>query len=279
MKMNKQAITFVSLLIASVAIVGLTALLPTSLIPGYGKMVLLLVGLAMDFLAFTSRYYSYLLGPMVKQRKRPVILSKENAYWLSSSADSVMKKEMDTFISTVYVSIPVYSSATEMSDEQKLNFVNQVSRLVSTAKDPTRFTTQLYVMNKDAAIQTIRAAMNEAETDEARLVQSNAKQSEVERAKGKSSMWRGMMDNVSTVTSYELFSYACISATGIKEFEASSIAQQKAKELMAAIGSTFGVSPSIVTGTELLKLVEPEYLIPVSTMHAKINKDIQEEVI
>ena len=87
------------------------------------------------------------------------------------------------------------------------------------------------------------------------------------------------MDNIGSVTSYELFSYACVSASGMKEFEASSLAQQKAKELMAAIGATFGVSPSIVTGTELLKLVEPEYLIPVSTMHEKINKDIQEEVI
>ncbi|MCL4403673.1 MAG: hypothetical protein M1500_00275 [Candidatus Marsarchaeota archaeon] len=277
--MNQKAVTFVSLLIASAVVVGIAAMLPISLVPGYGKAVLLLVGLALDFLAFTSRYYSYLLGPMIKQRKKPVILSKENAYWLSPSSDSIMRKENETFVSTVYVSIPVYSSATEMSDEQKLNFVNQVSRLVSTAKDPTRFTTQLYVMNKDAAIQTIRAAQNDAETEEARLVQSNAKQSEVERAKGKSSMWRGMMDNIGSVTSYELFSYACVSASGMKEFEASSLAQQKAKELMAAIGATFGVSPSIVTGTELLKLVEPEYLIPVSTMHEKINKDIQEEVI
>ncbi len=277
--MNQKAVTFVSLLIASAVVVGIAAMLPISLVPGYGKAVLLLIGLALDFLAFTSRYYSYLLGPMIKQRKKPVILSKENAYWLSPSSDSIMRKENETFVSTVYVSIPVYSSATEMSDEQKLNFVNQVSRLVSTAKDPTRFTTQLYVMNKDAAIQTIRAAQNDAETEEARLVQSNAKQSEVERAKGKSSMWRGMMDNIGSVTSYELFSYACVSASGMKEFEASSLAQQKAKELMAAIGATFGVSPSIVTGTELLKLVEPEYLIPVSTMHEKINKDIQEEVI
>ena len=277
--MNQKAVTFISLLAASAAAVGIAAALPLSLVPGYGKVVLLLVGLALDFLAFTSRYYSYLLGPMIRQRKRPVILSKENAYWLSQSSDSIMRKEKETFVSTVYVSIPVYSSATEMSDDQKLNFVNQVSRLVSTAKDPTRFTTQLYVMNKDAAIQTIRAAQNEAETDEARLVQSNAKQSEVERAKGKSSMWRGIMDNISTVTSYELFSYACVSSTGMKEFEAASLAQQKAKELMAAIGATFGVSPSIVTGTELLKLVEPEYLIPVSTMHEKINKNIQEEVI
>jgi hypothetical protein len=70
-----------------------------------------------------------------------------------------------------------------------------------------------------------------------------------------------------------------VSAVGSKEYEAVSIAQQKAREIMSGIGSVFGVTPSIITGPGLLKFVEPEALIPFSTVTEQINKEVQEQVI
>jgi hypothetical protein len=65
-----------------------------------------------------------------------------------------------------------------------------------------------------------------------------------------------------------------VSARGGKEFEAVSIAQQRARELMSGVGAIFGVTPAVVTGPDLLKLIEPEYLIPFSTVSETINRNV-----
>jgi hypothetical protein len=92
-------------------------------------------------------------------------------------------------------------------------------------------------------------------------------------------MWHHMLDSVSKTTSFELVNYASVSASGEKEFEAMTAVQQKAREIMSAIAAVFGVSPSIMTGTTILRFVEPEYLIPYSTATEQITKSIREEVI
>ncbi len=277
--MDSKTVLFLGLLVASFAILGLAIVLPHGGIMDLVKLLLLLIAVDVDVGACLSRRYSYIIMPMLQQRSRNVVLSKEEPYRLSTSADSVLQQHGDTYTATVYISIPLYSSSTEMSDDEKTAFTRQVSRLVGISKDPTRFTTSLYIMNKDSYIQQLRDAINNKEAEESNLVQESAPQPKIERVRGQLSMWRKMLDNVSATTSLELASYAAISAFGSKEFEAATIAQQKAKELMAGIGTVLGISPSIVTGKDLLTFIEPEFLIPYSTVSEQISKGIQEQVI
>jgi hypothetical protein len=74
-------------------------------------------------------------------------------------------------------------------------------------------------------------------------------------------------------------SFASLSVRASKEFDAINLAQQKAKELMTGVGALFGISPNIVVGDALLKFVEPEFMIPFSTVSEQINKNILEQVI
>jgi len=270
---------FVGLLFISAIFLGVVILAPDLLIPAYIKIIFLLLSMIFDALAFSSKYYSYLIIPLIKQHKRHIVLSKENAYWMSQTEDTILKRVGDNFIATVYISIPVYRSATEMEDEEKLDFAMQISKLVGLSKDPARYTTELYVMNKDDYIQKLRETISMTENEEAELQDKNAPKKDLERVRGKLAMWRNMLDSISKSLSFELLSYVTVSATGSKEYEAISIAQQKARELMSGIGSLFGVPPSIITGADLLKFVEPEYLIPFSTVTEQINKNIQEQVI
>ena len=88
-------------------------------------------------------------------------------------------------------------------------------------------------------------------------------------------MWKKILDHIGSKSSMELVTFVAISATGSKEYEAITIAQQKAKELMNGIGTILGVTPNIIVGAEILKLVEPEYLIPLSTISEEITKKIE----
>ncbi len=278
--MASKIINFLGLLMISAILLIIAVALPASIIPYFAKLILLFVAVLIDILAFSSRYYSYLLMPMLKQRGKHIILSKEDAYWISTSADSILRRNKEDYIATVYISIPLYLSATEMPDEQKLEFSRQVSRLVGIARDPVRFTSQMYVMNKDLYIQQLRDAINMSENEEAELEQKpDVNKDAVERAKGKTAMWRNLLDSISKDLSFELINYASVSGVGSKEYEAVSIAQQKARELMSGIGSIFGITPSIITGMQLKKFIEPDSLIPFSTVTERINKNLEEEVI
>jgi hypothetical protein len=272
--MNKIFV-LVSFFVASVIVLAVAAEAP---LPPYIRVVLLAVAMLTDAVGFASRYYMYLIGPMLKFKKH-IVLSKEDAYHISSTADAVLRKSGDLFVATVYIAMPIYRSSTEMTDAEKLDFSKQVSRLVGISRDPVRFTTQVHVMNKDSYIQTLRDTISATENEQSDIMLKNASPAVQERVKGKLAMLRNMLDSITRSTSYEMVSYASLSATGSKEYEAVGAAQQRARELMAGIASTFGVSPNIITGENLLKFIEPEALIPFSTMTEQISKGIEEQVI
>ena len=276
--MNQKILVFIGFMFTSLAFLGIAVLIPQGIIFVVPKLIFLIIAVALDVLAFASRYYSYLLLPLAKQRKKDVIISDQNPYWLATTGECIVRKVADDFIATAYINIPLYVSASEMSDEEKQRFTNQVSRLVGISREPVRFTTELYLMNKDEYIQKLKDAINDINNEEAKLVEENASDQKLEHVRGKLSMWKKMLDNVSAGTSYELSSFASVSAKGVKEFEAITTVQQKARELMNGISTTLGVPPNLVVGSEILKFVEPEYLIPYSTITEQITKNIQRQV-
>ena len=277
--MDPKIFMLLGFLAVSIVLLGIAVGLPASVIPHPAKIVLLFFAFAFDIVAFASRRYSYVMLPMLKQRSKRIVLSDEEPYRLSTSEDSIIHRTSDGFIATVYISIPFYRSGTEMSDEERLEFSRQMSRLVGVSSDPIRFTSELYMMNKDSYIQELRDAINTGENEESRLLQDGSMKDKLEIVRGKLAMWRNVMQSASVAQSLELASYAAISASGSKEYEAVSMAQQKAREVISGIGATLGVTPSVVTGNDILKFVEPEYLIPFSTVSTQIEKKTEEQVI
>ncbi|MCL4379174.1 MAG: hypothetical protein M1160_02785 [Candidatus Marsarchaeota archaeon] len=276
--MDQKIFALIGLLGVSIVLLIIAIGTPQSLIPSPLKIVLLIVALAFDAIAFTSRRYYYMMVPLLRQRSKNIVLSNEEPYWLSSSGDAIIRRERDWFIATAYISIPFYRSATEMTDVEKLEFSRQMSRLVGISSEPVRFTTEMYLMNKDAYIQELHDAINQAELEEAQLA-SGADTEKLEIARGKLAMWRNIMQNASAVQSLEITSYAAVSAAGAKEYEAISMVQQKARDVVAGIGTTLGVTPSVITGSAILKFVEPEYLIPFSTVREQMETKTEEQVI
>jgi len=277
--MDIQTLILIVCVVISASLITAAASLSAKEVTYAVKLLLLFIALMIDIIGFASRYYLYLLAPLFTQRRRHVVISNEDPYWLSASQDAILRKEGESFVATVYITIPVYRSATEMSDEEKLSFSTQVSRMVGLVRNPARFTTELRVMNKDSYIQRLRDTINVAENEEVELQSKNASQGELSRVRGKLTMWRNMLESLSNSFSFELMSYVAVSADGAKEFEAVSIAQQRARELISGIGSIFGVQPNTVTGNEILRFVEPEFMIPISTVSEQISRGVEKEVI
>ena len=276
--MNPKVLIFLGLLFASMILLVAAAAIPESILFVVPKLLLFFLAVMIDVLAFASRYYTYLILPFAKQRTRNVIISDQPAYWLATSGDCIVRKKGDDYIATAYINIPLYVSSSEMSDEDRYRFSEQVSRLVGISRDPVRFTTELYLMNKDSYIQKLKDSITEAQNDEAELMETKGSENAIEHVRGKLSMLKKMMDNVLSNTSFELGTFATVSSVGVKEFEAITLVQQKARDLMNGIATTLGVPPNIMTGNEILKYIEPEHLIPYSTITEKISQEIQKEV-
>jgi hypothetical protein len=278
--METKVIIFIGFMALAFIFLAAAVSIPNSNIAlGLVKIIILIIGIIFDILAFSSRYYTYLIVPMFTQRTRHIILSNERAYWLSQTGDAVLTKDGEDYIATMYIGIPLYVSSTEMGDDEKLNFARQVGRLASVTKDPARITTELYIMNKDSYIQRLRDMINSVENQEAKLTEENASSGEISKVHGALAMWKKMLENISKVTSLELMSFVSISARGQKEYEAVNIAHQKSMELMSGIGATMGVLPNLVVGNDILKLIEPEFMVPYSTISEQITKNLQEQVI
>jgi hypothetical protein len=272
--MNPKIFLIVGFLLLGLIVGAVAAFIPAGLITDIPKFLLLILGMLFIILGFSSRYYSYLIGPLLKQRRRHTVLSDQAPYYLASTGDAIVSRRGEDFVATTYINIPIYISSSEMTDEERERFSNQISRLVSVNKDPVRFSTALRVMDKDDYLKKIKDLVGSAENDES-VALAKGDPVAIERVRGRLAMWKKIQDHIGSKSSMELVTFAAVSATGSKEYETITLAQQKAKELMNGIGTILGVTPNIITGNEILKLVEPEYLIPLSTISEEITKKIE----
>ncbi|MEM3841308.1 MAG: hypothetical protein QXN59_01265 [Candidatus Micrarchaeaceae archaeon] len=277
--MDKSTPVFLGLILVSAIFLVMAEALPSSLVTVFGKLLFIILSLIFDVMAFSSRHYSQIIRRMITHPGKRIVLSKDDPYWMSPSEDSILRKDGEDFIATVYVRIPLYKSATEMSPEESLQFSKQLSAMIGLNKSPIRYSVQLSIMNKDNYLQQIRDMIEKSEGAEASAVEANSDQALIERSKGITGMWRGMLENASKIQSLELIAYASISAIGSKEFEAVSAAQQRAREIISGVGTIFGISPTFITGQELKSVIDPESLLPSGTVSEQMAAAIKDEVI
>ncbi len=276
---------FILLLAGSLALALVAASIPQYFII---QFILGLIAIALDILAMSTRYYTYLFEPFYKMKNKVAIIDNGEPYALSPSGNAIMKREKDLIYATVFVKIPVYTSATEMEDEAKRDFAQTFGRMLSIIKEPFRLTTQLYVLNKDEYAEKIRSKLNEAQEKYSQLVSKEAAQDatskkavspEAERIRGETTMWRNMLDSVNRARSHSLVSYAAITTVGNSEEEAVNLALLKGDELATGISTTLGISASVASGREILYLIEPDYMIPVANLSQQINERGAEAVV
>ena len=239
------------------------------------KFILAVIVLLVDLLAFSTKYYTYFLIPAFKMKNRTIVLNPRDTYRVAPSNDCIVIQENGSFSVSAFVKIPVYKSASEMTQDERIDFSKAFTRILTISRDPFKLATQMYVVNKDDYIQEIRNKLDEAE---ARYADLNAKlgptgtSPDLERAKGELTMWRNLFDNVSKVRSNALATFAMVTANAPTEEEATAIALQKAEELAAGVSAALGVSAYVMNANEFLQLIEPEQIIPFSTISAQMEE-------
>lgn len=276
MASNSQITSFVILLAIAFALEVVALGFPASAL----KFVLSLIAVIFAVLAFSMRYYSYIFIPLLHAKNKNIVLSEYEPFILAPSGNAITTHSESFVYATAYVRIPVYSSSTEMEDEEKQDFSTLFSRVVSLSKSPIKISTQMSVLNKDDYINKVKDKLNDAENRyQVITTDKTAKPEDVERIKGEVTMWHNLLDNITKLQSLAAISYIGVTAMGGNDEEAINMALQKANELAAGIGAIYGVVADIISSPEIFLLIEPEYIIPFSTVNSQINENTMKQAL
>jgi hypothetical protein len=237
------------------------------------KFVLVIVALAFDVLAFSTKYYFQFFVPFLGMKGRTVVLKDGEAFTMAPSGNAiVVRNGQDTYASAI-VRIPSYRSATEMNPAEKTDFAKMFGRVLSLARSPVKFAAQLYVINKDEYIANIKNKLDEAEERyQSTIMNKGLPKAESERVRGEVTMWHNLFDSVNKTRSLSLEAYAMVTSPGNTEEEAVNLALQQADEIATGISAIFGIAAGLVEGKELLKFLEPDYLIPAVTISEQMRE-------
>ncbi len=265
MDSGKKRVAFIIIAAVGFLFTVLMGLVPASL--SLVALVLAILALAASVLAFAAKDYYYMFNPIVRMKHMTAVIDSGEPFYMSPNGNSIIVRDENEVYATSFIKVPVYSSSTEMSDEEKLNFTSLFARLVSISKNPIRLSSQLNSINKDEYMSRITAKLNESEQRYNTLQNDKATPAkELDRVKGEVTMWRNMFDNVSRSNSQELNLYASITAVGNTEDEAINLSSLRAEEVAAGISATLGVTATIATGNDILVFIEPDYMIPPATI-------------
>jgi hypothetical protein len=261
---------FAILITVSIALVLFTLLFS---LPDAVKLVMVIAALACDVLAFSTKYYYQFFFPFLHMKDRTVLLNDSEAFTMAPSGNAIVVRNGQDLYASAIVKIPSYRSATEMTPDEKTDFSRSFSRVLSLARNPVKFSAQLYVINKDNYIANIKGKLDEAEERyQSATLNKTISKAESERIRGEVTMWHNLFDSVSKTRSQSLEAYAMITSPGSTEEEAVNLALQQADEIATGISATFGISASIVEGPEILKFLEPDYMIPVVTISEQMRE-------
>jgi hypothetical protein len=226
----------------------------------------------------STRFYTYIFGPILRMKNRTIILDNEEPFILSPSGNAVISREGERVYATVFIKIPIYRSATEMSDEDKADFARLFSKIVTLSMTPFKISSQMYIINKDDYINSIRDKLNNAENLYQKFINDkNVAPNLLERVKGEVTMWHNLLESIGRTQSNALMNYVSVTASGGTEEEAVSLAIQQADELAAGIGATLGTQAYVLTGEEIFLVTQPEYMIPFSTVSEEMRQRSIEE--
>ncbi|MGC8662318.1 MAG: hypothetical protein ACP5RT_00850 [Candidatus Micrarchaeia archaeon] len=205
-------------------------------------------------------------------KNKEIILDNTEAFVVAPAGNAITRRIGEYIYASSFIKVPVFLSSTEMDDDEKYDFSTLFSKVISLSKTPIKISTQLNILNKDNYISKVQDKLNDAESRYSTITNDkSARPEDIERIKGEVTMWHNLLDNISNVDSLVPVTYILVTAIGGNDTEAINTALQKANEIIAGVNSIYGIIADIITTPELFTLIEPDYIIPPSTINKQIK--------
>jgi len=213
--------------------------------------------------SFILYKWGYWLVPYFTKGQK-TITSEEAIVDISQSEDVIVKREGGSFFATMFVAVKMFRSVTNMSDDEKIGFMDLWERAVSAMKSVVKYGVLLYVKDLGKYRESIEGRKSKAQMEIAREQDKpNPDKAKMDKLEREISMWDGMSARLDVGDKpTAILTYIQLSAKGSTKDGAIAAVRQSVNEVRTTIGTTLNVEVAPLTGEDMKRCFDWEFALP-----------------
>ena len=222
---------------------------------GFGQLNAIII-IAAAFCATSALVifkYGYWIVPFITKKVRVIDVIEDPP-----------ERIADKYYASVFLHVKIYDSVTEKSDDEKQGFMDLWERAVSGLKFVTKFTLASIVKDLTKYEESIEAKKAAAQLKLAgEREKPDADPTLIERYEREIIMWDSMLSRISVGDKpISNFVFIMTTGSGTTPEQAQAVAKAQANDIKSTISTTLGVEVALLTGEEMRKCFDWEYMVP-----------------
>jgi len=214
--------------------------------------------------------YGYFLIPLITKFSK-IIMVTDTGYEVPPSQDVIIKKIGNEYYATKFLGVRIYESAAEKSLEENVVYSQYFERAISSVKFVTKFCMMVYV--KDMGDYRMKIETKKAEA-QLKLSREREKPEpdilKLDRYEREAAMWEAEIEKLARgFKPMATVAYVMTTASGISKESAKAAVTSQANELRATISNALNCEVEALTGDEMLRCLEWEYVLPASSQELR----------
>jgi hypothetical protein len=232
---------------------------------GFGQFTAVVVIVA-SFSATASLVtfkYGYWIVPFITKKVRVIEVIDEPPE-IAPGQDALIKKIGGKYYASQFLLVKIYESVTEKSEEDKEVFMDLWERAASGLKFVTKFTVSSIIKDLTKYKESIDARKAAAQLNLAsERDKPTPDQILIEKYEREITMWDNMVSKLSIGDKpISNFAYIMTTGSGSTPEMALVVAKAQANDIRSTISTTLGVEVTLLTGDDMKKCFDWEYIIP-----------------
>ena len=218
--------------------------------------------------------YGYYIIPAITKFTN-VVQVTDTGYEIPPSQDVILLKSGNIYYATAFLGVNIFESAIENTQEQNIIYSEYFERAISTIKYAAKYSMMVYV--KDISDYRMKVETKRAEI-QLKLSREREKPDpdvlKIDRYEKELSMWNAEVQKLSRgYKPMAAVAYVMTTATGITKEAAVASVRNQASELRSVISNAMNVEIAQLSGDEMLRCFEWEYMLPttIGALKAKIE--------
>jgi hypothetical protein len=237
-------------------------------LPNFIKFILIFLSGVFAYFAYFSFKFDYITLALLSQKSKKIKTGGQR-YWFSPTGDVLVTKIGNTFYASVFLRLHSYSSYTEKTDEEKVEFVRLWERAIGSSEQPINFSSIVVYINREAYISAINEKLLKAQSEYEEAKQKEAKGEEIERLRGEVAMWKNILEHIKATPSRNQLSIVIVTQKGENEEAAIANAKTVSSNLALNLSAILGVEVTQLNQHEIEACIEAEKIMPSSEVVLK----------
>jgi hypothetical protein len=230
-------------------------------IPNFIKFILILLSGILAYFSYFLFKFDYIALALLSQRSKKIKTGGQR-YWFSPTGDVLITKIGNTFYASVFLRVHSYSSYTEKTDEEKVEFVRLWERAISSSEQPINFSSIVVYINREAYLSAINERLLKAQTKYEEAKQKEEKPEEIERLRGEVAMWKNILEHIKATPSRNQLNIVIVTQKGENEEAAIANVKTISSNIALNLSAILGVEVTQLNQEEIEACIEAEKIMP-----------------